>query len=55
MVLQNQLALDMLLLKEQGISGMLNLTETECCITILNATSSTEEAKAKIKEITGQI
>lgn len=55
MALQKQLALDMLLLKEQGISGMLNLTETECCITILNATSSTEEAQAKIKEITGQI
>lgn len=36
MPLQSQLALDMLLLKEQGVYGMLNLTETECTIAIRN-------------------
>lgn len=53
--LQNQLVLDMLLSKEQGICGMLNLTETQGCITIHNAASSIEEGQAKMKEITNQI
>lgn len=44
MTLQNRLALDMLLLKEQGVCGILNLSDAECCITIHNATTSIEEA-----------
>lgn len=50
MSLQNRLALDMLLLKEQGVCRLLNLSETECCITIHNASPSIEEARAKMKE-----
>lgn len=42
--LQNRSALEMLLLKEQGVCRMLNLTNGECCLTIHNATSTTEEA-----------
>uniref|UniRef100_A0A8C4UTW2 Uncharacterized protein n=1 Tax=Falco tinnunculus TaxID=100819 RepID=A0A8C4UTW2_FALTI len=51
MTLQNRLALDMLLLKKHGVCGMLNLTEGECCITIHNASTSIEEARAKMKEV----
>ena len=54
MTLQNRLALDMILLKENGVCGMLNLTDRECCIAIHNATTSTEEARAKMKEIADQ-
>lgn len=54
MTLQSRLALDMLLLKDQGVCGMLNLSEAECCITIYNASSSIEEAQAKMKEIADQ-
>lgn len=54
MTLQSRLALDMLLLKEQGVCGMLNLSEAECCITIYNASPSIEEAQAKMKEIADQ-
>ena len=54
MALQNHVALDMLLLKEQGVCGTLNLTEGERCITIHNATTSTEEVWAKTKEIADQ-
>lgn len=51
MALQNQLALDTLLLKENGVCGMLNLTDGECCITVHNATTTMEEARQKMKEI----
>uniref|UniRef100_A0A8C0B3E9 Uncharacterized protein n=1 Tax=Buteo japonicus TaxID=224669 RepID=A0A8C0B3E9_9AVES len=51
MALQNRLALDMLLLKEQGVCGMLNLTARECCISINNATTTTEEVWKKMKEL----
>lgn len=51
MTLQNRLALDMLLLKEHGVCGMLNLTKGECCITIYNASTTIEEARAKMKEV----
>uniref|UniRef100_A0A8C9FCI5 Uncharacterized protein n=1 Tax=Pavo cristatus TaxID=9049 RepID=A0A8C9FCI5_PAVCR len=47
-----QLALDMLLLKEHGVCGMLNLTDRGCCITIRNATTTIAEAGQKMKEIT---
>ena len=52
MTLQNRLALDMLLLKEQGACGMLNLTDGECCLTIHNATTTIEEAREKMREVT---
>ena len=52
MALQNRLALDMLLLKEQGVCGMLNLTDGECCLTIHNATTTIEEAREKMREVT---
>uniref|UniRef100_A0A8C0HLI3 Uncharacterized protein n=1 Tax=Buteo japonicus TaxID=224669 RepID=A0A8C0HLI3_9AVES len=45
MILQNRLALDMLLLNEHRVCGMLNLTDGECCITIHNASTSIEEAQ----------
>lgn len=54
MTLQNHLALDMILLKEHGVCRMLNLTDRECCITIHGATTSIEEARAKMKEIADQ-
>uniref|UniRef100_A0A8C0B8F2 Uncharacterized protein n=1 Tax=Buteo japonicus TaxID=224669 RepID=A0A8C0B8F2_9AVES len=50
MILQNRLALDMLLLNEHRVCGMLNLTDGECCITIHNASTSIEEAQAKMRE-----
>ncbi|KAM6077424.1 uncharacterized protein LJ206_008052 isoform 1-T1 [Theristicus caerulescens] len=54
MTLQNRLALDMLLLKEQGVCGMLNLTDGECCLTIHNATTTIEEARKKMREVSEQ-
>lgn len=51
MTLQNQLALDMLFLKKHGVCGMLNLTEGECCMTIHNASTSIDKARAKMKEV----
>lgn len=54
MALLSQLVLDTLLLKEQGLYGMLNLTETECTITIHSAISSVEKAWAKVKEMANQ-
>uniref|UniRef100_A0A663FEM6 Uncharacterized protein n=1 Tax=Aquila chrysaetos chrysaetos TaxID=223781 RepID=A0A663FEM6_AQUCH len=54
MALQNRLALDMLLLKEQGVRGMLNLTNGECCITTHNTTTTIEEAWKKMKELSEQ-
>lgn len=51
LTLQNKLALDMLLLKKQGVWGMLQLSEAECCTIIDNASSSTEKAKAKMREV----
>ncbi|KAK4811132.1 hypothetical protein QYF61_019763, partial [Mycteria americana] len=54
MTLQNRLALDMLLLKEQGVCGMLNLTDGECCLTIHNAITTLEEARKKMKEVSEQ-
>lgn len=44
----------MLLLKEHGVCGMLNLTAEECCIAIHNASTSIEEACAKMKEVTNK-
>lgn len=53
--LQNPLALAKLLLKEQGVCRMLNLTHGECCLTYVhNATSSTEEARKNMKEVSEQ-
>lgn len=54
MALQDRLALDMLLLKEHGVCGMLNLTDEECCVTVHNATTTIEEARQKMKEIAEQ-
>lgn len=54
MALQSRLALDILLLKKQGVYGMINLTENECTITIHNAMSSIEKAWAKVKEMANQ-
>ncbi|KAK4806678.1 hypothetical protein QYF61_027679 [Mycteria americana] len=54
MTLQNCLALDIILLKEQGVCGMLNLSDGECCITIHNASTTIEEAWTKMKEIADQ-
>lgn len=42
-------ALDMLLLSEQGVCGMLNLNKTECYITVHNAVALTEKAQGRIK------
>lgn len=51
--LRNCLAPDMLLLKEQGVCGMLNLTtSSECCITIYPVTTSVEQPQAEMKEVT---
>lgn len=52
--LQNQLTLDMLLLKEHGVCGMLNLIDRKCCITIHNTTTTIAESCQKMKEITTQ-
>ncbi|XP_076193727.1 uncharacterized protein LOC143160061 [Aptenodytes patagonicus] len=54
MALQNRLALDMLLVKEQGVCGVLNHTAGECCVTIHNATTTIEEACQKMQEITAK-
>ncbi|KAK4828043.1 hypothetical protein QYF61_023081, partial [Mycteria americana] len=54
MTLQNHLALDIILLKEQGVCGMLNLSDGECCITIHNTSTTIEEARTKMKEIADQ-
>lgn len=54
MTSQNQLTLDMLLLKEHGVCGMLNLTDRECCITIHTTTTTIAESCQKMKEITTQ-
>ena len=54
MALQNRLALDMLLVKEQGVCGVLNRTAGECCVTIHNATTAIEEARQKMQEITAE-
>ena len=45
--LQNRLTLDMLLLSEQGVYAMLNLTDGECCLTIHSTTNSLEETQQK--------
>ncbi|KAK4829355.1 hypothetical protein QYF61_003282 [Mycteria americana] len=54
MTLQSHLALDIILLKAQGVCGMLNLVDGECCITIHNASITIEEAWTKMKEIANQ-
>ncbi|XP_050192466.1 uncharacterized protein LOC126651033 [Myiozetetes cayanensis] len=54
MALQNRLALDMVLLKEHGVCGMLNLTDGECCVTVHNAATTMEEARQKMKEVAEQ-
>ena len=55
MALQNRLALDMLLVKEQGVCGVLNHTAGECCVTIHNATTTIEEARQRMQEITDEM
>lgn len=40
---------------EQELHGMLSLTKRECSVTIHNATTSTEEAWAKMKEAADQM
>lgn len=47
MTLQNRLAVDMILLKEQRLCGMLNLTESECYVTTHNTSTFIEEARAE--------
>lgn len=42
-------SLDTLLLKKQGVCGMLDLNKTECFITVHSAMASIEEAQGKIK------
>lgn len=52
--LQNRLALDTLLLKEQGVCGLLNLTDGECYLTIHNAITPLEEAGKKMRVVSEQ-
>lgn len=49
MALQNKLVWGMLLLKEHGVCGMLNLTG-DCCVTTHHATTTIEEAQKKMRE-----
>ena len=51
--LQNRLALDMILLKEQGVCGYLkaNHEQEECCITIPNVSLPLQENLQKMKKI----
>lgn len=54
MTLRNRLPLGMLLLKEQGVCRMLNLTDGDCRLTIRNTTTTLEEAQKKMREVSEQ-
>lgn len=51
MILQNRLALDLLLLKEHGICGFLRIKNKTCCIYISNITQDLNKQIDQIKKI----
>ena len=51
MTLQNRLALDLLLVKEQGVCGYLKLDKEHCCIHIPNITDNLQEQLDKMRKL----
>lgn len=51
MTLQNRLALDWVLVKEEGVCGYLKLDKEHCCIHIPNITDNLQEQLDKMRKV----